>query len=149
MLNKVTLIGNVGQDPEIKTLPSGNHVANFSLATTEYWKDKSGQKQSSTEWHRIVVYNENLVKLIEKAVHKGSKLYLEGTIRSRKYTDSNSVERVSYEILLQAGAELKLLDSKPANSKNGSEDEHNYSQQSSNNNSSNTNNIEIDDDMPF
>lgn len=115
MLNKVTLIGNVGQDPEIKTLPSGSHVANFSLATTEYWKDKNGQKQSSTEWHRIVVYNENLVKLIEKAVHKGSKLYLEGTIRSRKYTDSNNIERVSYEILLQNGSVFKLLGSLNAN----------------------------------
>jgi single-strand DNA-binding protein len=63
MLNKIILIGNVGQDPEIKTLPSGSHVANFSLATTEYWKDKAGNRQSATEWHRIVVYNENLVKL--------------------------------------------------------------------------------------
>lgn len=118
MLNKIILIGNVGQDPEIKTLPNGHRVANFSLATTEYWKDKNGDKQSATEWHRVVVYNENLVKLIENAVHKGSKLYLEGSVRSRKYTDVNNVEKISYEIILQNGSVFKLLESKNANAKN-------------------------------
>lgn len=118
MLNKIILIGNVGQDPEIKALPNGHRVANFSLATTEYWKDKNGEKQSATEWHRIVVYNENLVKLIENAVYKGSKLYLEGSVRSRKYTDINNVEKISYEIILQNGSVFKLLESKNANAKN-------------------------------
>lgn len=113
MLNKVMLIGNVGQNPEIKTLPSGGLVANFSLATTEYWKGKDGEKQSKTEWHRITVYLEGLVKLSEKHIHKGSKVYIEGSLRSRQYTDSQGVKRTSVEIVIQSyGDTIKLLDSK-------------------------------------
>ena len=82
MLNKVMLIGNVGTDPDIRTMPNGGRVANFSLATSEYWTDKNGQRQSRTEWHKIVIYSENLVKLTEKAIHKGSKLYVEGMINA-------------------------------------------------------------------
>ena len=117
MLNKVILIGNVGSDPDIRMFPNGGRVANFSLATSEYWTDKTGQRQSRTEWHRISVYNEGLVKLVEKAVHKGSKLYVEGTIRSRKYTSQqDGAERTAVEIALQGyDHTIKLLDPRPNN----------------------------------
>ena len=111
MLNKNILIGNVGDAPDIRTMANGGRVANFSLATGEYWTDKNGQRQNRTEWHKIVVYSENLVKLVEKAVHKGSKLYVEGTIRSRKYVSKDGTERTSHEIVLQGfDHTIKLLD---------------------------------------
>ena len=101
MLNKVILIGNVGGDPDVRTMPNGSRVANFSLATTEYWTDKSGQRQSRTEWHKVCVYAEGLVRLVEKAVHKGSKLYVEGSIKSRKYTSQqDGIERTIVEIII-------------------------------------------------
>ena len=116
MLNKVILIGNVGSDPDIRMFPNGGRVANFSLATSEYWTDKTGQRQSRTEWHRISVYNEALVRLVEKAVHKGSKLYVEGMIRSRKYTSQqDGTERTAVEIALQGfDHTIKLLDPRPS-----------------------------------
>ena len=115
MLNKVILIGNVGSDPDIRTMPNGGRVANFSLATSEYWTDKNSQRQSRTEWHKIVIYNENLVRLVEKTVHKGSKLYIEGMIKSRKYTSQqDGIERSIFEIVLQGyDHTIKLLDPRP------------------------------------
>jgi single-strand DNA-binding protein len=113
MLNKVLLIGNTGNEPDVKVLPNGSKVANISLATSENWKDKSGQRQSRTEWHRIVIYSEPLIGIIEKYVHKGSKLYVEGSLRSRKYEDSNGVSRTSVEIIVQGYSDtIKLLDKK-------------------------------------
>jgi len=159
MLNKVILIGNVGSDPDIRTMPNGGRVANFSLATSEYWTDKNSQRQSRTEWHKIVVYNENLVKLIEKAVHKGSKLYIEGTIKSRKYTSQqDGIERNIVEIVLQGyDHNIKLLDSRP---RDNSEVQQNYSSSnetlkeqngsgSSISDDKSQSDVEIDDDIPF
>ena len=84
MVNKVILLGNVGNEPDIKMMPSGGKVANLSLATSENWRDKDGNKQAKTEWHRLTVYNENLIKIIEQYIHKGTTLYIEGTLRTRK-----------------------------------------------------------------
>jgi len=102
-LNKVTLIGNLGADPEVRTLPNGGKVVNLSIATSENWKDKStGEKKEKTEWHRVVVFNENLVKVIEQYLHKGDKVYLEGQIQTRKWTDQSGVEKFSTEVVLNA-----------------------------------------------
>lgn len=114
MLNKVQLIGNVGRDPEVRRTNSGDAVISFSLATTEYWRDKSsGQRKDKTEWHNIVIWNEGLGQVAEKYLKKGSKVYLEGQLQTRKFTDRDGNERSTTEIVLQRfRGELKLLDGK-------------------------------------
>ncbi|MGB3388991.1 MAG: single-stranded DNA-binding protein [Pseudaminobacter sp.] len=109
-LNKATLIGNCGGDPEVRSMDNGSRVANFSLATSESWKDKNtGEKKERTEWHRIVVWNDGLVGVIEQYVKKGSKLYIEGEIQTRKW-EKDGVERYSTEIVLTGfGGRLILL----------------------------------------
>lgn len=108
-LNKVTIIGNVGNDPEIRSMNSGDRVANLSIATSESWKDKqSGEKREKTEWHRVVVWNEHLVKVIDDYVNKGDKLYIEGKLQTRKWQDQSGNDRYSTEIVLQ-GFDGKLL----------------------------------------
>lgn len=107
-LNKVTLIGNVGADPEVRNLTSGNAVANLSLATSESWKDKNtGEKKEVTQWHRIVVWNDGLISVIEKYVSKGSKLYIEGQLQTRKY-EKDGVDHYTTEVVL-TGFDAKLL----------------------------------------
>ena len=96
-LNKAMLIGNVGQDPEIRTIPSGARVAQFSVATSRRWNDKSGQQQEKTEWHRVVVW-EKLVEIIERYVKKGDRIYVEGEIEYRQYQDKDGVTKYSTEI---------------------------------------------------
>jgi single-strand DNA-binding protein len=114
-VNKVILVGNLGQEPEIRALKSGSNVASFSLATSERYKDKSGQPQEKTEWHKIVCLREKLVEVIEKYVHKGDKLYLEGKLTTRKWQDNNGIDRYTTEIILDS---LTMLggksDSSPA-----------------------------------
>lgn len=101
-LNKVMLIGNVGKDPEIRSTTSGKEIANLTLATSESWKDKNtGEKMEKTEWHRVVVFNENLVKLVKNYVKKGAKIYIEGQLQTRKWTDASGIEKYSTEIVLQ------------------------------------------------
>lgn len=108
-LNKVQLIGNVGQDPEVRDLQSGNAVANFSVATSESWKDKStGEKKEITQWHRVVVWVDGLVSIVEKYVKKGSKVYIEGELQTRKWTDQNGVDRYTTEVVL-SGFNSKLV----------------------------------------
>ena len=108
-LNKVTIIGNVGNDPEIRSMNSGDRVANLSIATSESWKDKqTGEKREKTEWHRVVVWNEHLVKVIDDYVNKGDKLYIEGKLQTRKWQDQSGNDRYSTEIVLQ-GFDGKLL----------------------------------------
>ena len=96
-VNKVILIGNLGKDPEIRNLgSSGDRVANLTVATSENWRDKqSGERKEKTEWHRVVIFNENLVKVAENYLKKGSKVYLEGTLQTRKWTDNSGVEKYS------------------------------------------------------
>ena len=110
-VNKVILIGNLGKDPEIRTLGSGDRVANLRIATSETWRDKSsGERKEKTEWHRVVIFNENLVKVAENYLKKGSKVYIEGQLATRKY-EQNGVEKYSTEIVLQRfRGELTMLD---------------------------------------
>ncbi|MEI6987113.1 MAG: single-stranded DNA-binding protein [Rhodospirillaceae bacterium] len=113
-VNKVILIGNVGKDPEIRSFQNGGRSANFTLATSETWKDKaSGERREKTEWHRIVVFNEGLIGIIERYVKKGTKLYVEGAIETRKWTDQGGQEKYTTEVVLkQYRGELALLDSR-------------------------------------
>jgi len=111
-VNKVILIGNLGADPEIRTLNSGDRVANLRIATSESWRDRaSGERKERTEWHRVVIFNDNLVKVAESYLKKGSKVYLEGAIQTRKWTDQSGQEKFSTEVVLQKfRGELTMLD---------------------------------------
>ncbi|MEI7932497.1 MAG: single-stranded DNA-binding protein, partial [Alphaproteobacteria bacterium] len=111
-VNKVILIGNLGKDPEIRTLPSGEKIANLTLATSEQWRDKnSGEKKEKTEWHRVVIFNENIAKVAENYLKKGAKVYIEGSLQTRKWTDNAGVEKYSTEVVLQKfRGELTMLD---------------------------------------
>jgi single-strand DNA-binding protein len=111
-VNKVILIGNLGADPEIRTLNSGDRVANLRVATSEQWRDRnSGERREKTEWHRVVIFNDNLVKVAEQYLRKGSKVYIEGAIQTRKWADQAGVEKFSTEIVLQKfRGELTMLD---------------------------------------
>lgn len=113
-INKVILVGNLGQDPEIRTTQDGTKIASLSLATTENWKDKQTQEwQSKTEWHRIVVFNENLTNVCENYLKKGSKIYVEGQLKTRKWTDNQNMERYTTEVVLsKVKSELRMLDSR-------------------------------------
>lgn len=100
-LNKVMLIGNVGQDPEIKTLPSGKQVVNFSVATNRSWIDKaSGERKQDTQWHRVNSFNEGIVEIVGRYVAKGSRVYIEGEVRYRKFNDANGVEKWTTDIVI-------------------------------------------------
>ena len=113
-VNKVILVGNLGRDPEIRSMQDGGRVANLSLATSETWRDKtSGERRERTEWHRIVIFNERLLEVAEKYLRKGSKIYLEGQLQTRKWTDQQGQERYSTEVVLQRfRGELTMLDSR-------------------------------------
>jgi single-strand DNA-binding protein len=113
-LNKVILIGNVGKDPEIRTTQDGREIVSFSLATSESWRDKaSGERREKTEWHRVVIFAPPLVNIAKNYVHKGSKLYLEGALQTRKWTDQAGAEKMSTEIVLQNyNSVIVLLDAR-------------------------------------
>ena len=119
-VNKVILVGNLGRDPEIRSMQSGEEIAQLSLATSETWRDKaSGERKERTEWHRVVIFNENLVKVAKSYLKKGSKVYIEGSLQTRKWTDQSGQERYSTEIVLQKfRGELTMLDGR-----GGGEDE--------------------------
>jgi single-strand DNA-binding protein len=110
-VNKVIIVGNLGKDPEIRTLNSGDRVANLRIATSEQWRDKaSGERKEKTEWHQVVIFNENLVKVAENYLKKGSTVYIEGSLQTRKWTDQQGVEKYSTEIVLQKfRGELTML----------------------------------------
>ena len=112
-VNKVILVGNLGKDPEIRTLQSGTKVANLSVATSETWNDRqSGERKERTEWHRVVIFNERLADVAERFLRKGRKVYLEGAVETRKYTDQAGQEKYTTEIVLRNfRGELVLLDS--------------------------------------
>ena len=112
-VNKVILIGNVGRDPEIRQSADGRKIVNLSLATSETWKDKAGERQEKTEWHRVVIFNQALADVAERFVKKGAKLYVEGSLQTRKYTDGSGVEKYSTEVVLgNYRGEMTLLDNK-------------------------------------
>jgi len=100
-VNKVILVGNLGRDPEIRSMPNGDRVANLSVATSESWKDKStGERKEKTEWHRVSIFNDNIVKVCESYLKKGSTVYIEGSLETRKWTDQQGVEKYSTEVKL-------------------------------------------------
>jgi single-strand DNA-binding protein len=112
-LNKVCLLGNCGDDPEVRSLNNGGEVVNLRIATSETWKDKDGARQERTEWHRVVIFNENLGRVAKSYLKKGSKVYLEGQLQTRKWQDQSGSDRYSTEIVLQKfRGELVLLDAK-------------------------------------
>ena len=120
-VNKVILIGNLGADPEIRSLGSGDRVANLRVATSETWRDKSsGERKEKTEWHRVVVFNENIVKVCENYLKKGAKIYVEGSLQNRKWTDQSGVEKFSTEVVLQKfRGELTMLDGRGGDAEQG------------------------------
>jgi single-strand DNA-binding protein len=111
-VNKVTLIGNLGRDPEVRHLNSGEPVVSLRIATSESWKDKdSGERKEKTEWHSVVIFNENLARIAEQYLRKGSKVYVEGQLQTRKWVDQSGVEKYTTEIVLQRyRGELTILD---------------------------------------
>jgi len=115
-VNKVILVGNLGRDPEIKAMPSGSSIANLSVATSESWRDKaSGERKEKTEWHRVVVFNEGLVRIVEQYLKKGSKVYIEGQLETRKWQDKDGNDKYSTEVVLRNfNSTLTMLDGKSA-----------------------------------
>jgi len=111
-VNKVILVGNLGKDPEVRRMTSGDPVVNLSIATSESWRDKaSGERKEKTEWHRVVIFNKNLAEVAEKYLRKGAKVYVEGQLQTRKWTDKDGAEKYSTEVVLQNfRGELTMLD---------------------------------------
>ena len=153
-INKVTLVGNIGNEPEVKTFQNGNKVVNLSLATSERWKDKeTGDMKTNTEWHRVVIFNPILADIAEKYVKKGSKIYLEGQLQTRKWQDSNGTDKYTTEVVLQNyRGELLLLDRTNDNSsfkdiENQSGTPQDFNKGSKSETPKNIENL--DDDIPF
>lgn len=123
-VNKVILVGNLGRDPEIRQFPNGGSVASFTIATSESWKDRtSGERKEKTEWHRIAVFSEGLVKIVERYLKKGSKVYIEGQLETRKWTDNTGQEKYTTEVVLRNfGSTLTMLDGRDGGSRGVSED---------------------------
>ena len=120
-VNKVILVGNLGDDPEARSLNNGGEVVNLRVATSENWKDKDGNRQERTEWHRVVIFNENLGRVAKSYLRKGSKVYLEGQIQTRKWQDQSGADKYSTEVVLQRyRGELVLLDSRDGSGGGGS-----------------------------
>lgn len=112
-INKVILVGNLGTDPEVRAMQSGDRVANLSIATSESWKGKDGERQERTQWHRVVLFNQALVGVAERYLKKGSKVYIEGQLETRKWTDQNGQEKYTTEVVLRPyRGELTMLDSR-------------------------------------
>ena len=147
-INKVILIGNLGKDPEVRQTQTGVKVVSFSIATNEVWRDKStGERKDRTEWHRVVVFNEHIAEVVEKYLKKGSKIYLEGQLQTRKWTDQQGVERYTTEVMIpRFRGELTMLGSNTE-----SVEQENFlaptpAQQTRQNKDTN---LPVDDDIPF
>jgi single-strand DNA-binding protein len=124
-VNKVILVGNLGRDPEIRSFQNGGRVANLSLATSESWRDKaSGERKERTEWHRVAIFNDRLVEVAEKYLKKGSKVYIEGQLETRKWTDNSGQEKYTTEVVLrQFRGELTMLDGRGGGGGGGGPDD--------------------------
>ena len=144
-INKVIIIGRLGKDPEIRRMNSGDPVVNLSVATSESWRDKdTGERQERTTWHRVVIFNEHLAKVAENYLKKGSQLYLEGSLQTRKWTDQSGQEKYSTEIVLQKfRGELTMLDGKPETGGGG------YSEPNPDAPKEDFRNADLDDEIPF
>ena len=156
-VNKVILVGNLGKDPEIRTLNSGERVANLSLATSETWRDKaSGERKEKTEWHRVVIFNDNIVKVAENYLKKGSTVYVEGSLQTRKWTDAQGVEKYSTEVVVNKfKGELTMLggrgDSAGGGASRGGDDDYSsgFSTGGANKPSGPKESYDLNDDIPF
>ena len=152
-VNKVILVGNLGKDPEIRSLNSGDKVANLSIATSETWRDRnSGERKEKTEWHRVSIFNDNLVKVAENYLKKGSKVYIEGAIQTRKYNDASGAEKFATEIVLQKfRGELTMLDGRGDGEGGGRGMEDGYSSgpRISSSAPKETFSADLDDEIPF
>ncbi len=142
-VNKVMLIGHLGRDPEIRRMNNGDQLCNLRLATSETWRDKaSGERRERTEWHQVVIFNENLVRVAEQYLKKGSKVFVEGQLQTRKWTDQGGVERYTTEVVLtRFRGELVLLDSRGRDDAGGTE------RQDSSGGAATRR--EVDDEIPF
>ena len=153
-VNKVILLGNLGKDPDIRSMNSGNKVASFSLATSKRWKDKATQEQKDkTSWHNIVVFGDGLVGIVEKYVRKGSKIYVEGELQTRKWQDQEGKDRYTTEVVLQGyNCNLTLLDSRSSSNDNVEEltkPSQNATDFDNSISSQNTDSSDDEDDIPF
>lgn len=146
-VNKVILVGNLGREPEARAMQNGGKVVTFSLATNESWRDKAtNERRDKTEWHRVVIFNQNLGDIAEKYLQKGSKVYLEGQLQTRKYTDQSGQEKYTTEVVLQAfGSTLTLLDSR----RDGPSSEYDSPATDTSLPSEDTTAAGLDDDIPF
>lgn len=145
-VNKVIILGNLGRDPEIRSTQGGTRVATLSLATSESWRDKtSGERKEKTEWHRVVIFNDGLVDVVEKYLRKGSKVYVEGKLQTRKWTDKDGAEKYSTEVVLGPfNSTLVLLDSK-----GGGRDEDEDQDQRQSARRAPAGRDDLDDEIPF
>ncbi len=149
-VNKVILLGNIGKDPDVKAMQSGSKLATFSIATSKRWKDKQTQEfKDKTEWHRVVVFGDGLVDIVEKYVKKGSKIYIEGELQTRKWADQQGNDRYTTEIVLQGfNSTLTLLDSKNSSSSSSEKSIENVPDNQDADASSESDSS-IEDDIPF
>ena len=141
-VNKVILLGKLGQDPDVRTMQSGKKIATMSIATSDSWKDKdTGEKKEKTEWHRIVVFNEGLVGVVENYIKKGTKLYIEGALQTRKWTDDSGTEKYTTEVVIQGfGGRIDIVSAK------GNNQEHLESQDIADSNDASEKKIDSKDD---
>jgi single-strand DNA-binding protein len=155
-INKVILVGNLGNDPEIRTSQDGKEIANFSIATTESWKDKNtGERKDKTEWHRVVIFNQPLVTIAKQYLKKGAKVYLEGALQTRKWVDNNGVDKYTTEVVLQGyNSNFTMLDNTGTSPQSGGQEYAPQKSASNSNANSKSNNLqnfedEFDDEIPF
>lgn len=150
-LNKVTLIGNLGKDPEVRTFNNGGKVCNFSIATSESWKDKqTGEKKERTEWHNISVNGEGLVGVCERYLKKGSKVYIEGKLQTRKWKDRDGNDRYSTDVVLSGfGGKLIMLDSRQGGGGSGGSGGYSSGGGGSSSNEKPKDDFDLDDEIPF
>ncbi len=152
-VNKVILVGNLGRDPEIRTFQNGGRVAHLNIATSESWKDKAtGERKDKTEWHRVAVFNENLIGVIERYLKKGAKVYIEGALETRKWTDQSGQEKYTTEVVLRPfRGELTMLDGKGGGGSSGSGDAFGLTGDAGGSASLGgpTGGSDLDDDIPF
>ena len=150
-VNKVIIIGNVGRDPEVRSFQNGGKVCNLTVATSEAWKDKaSGERKEKTEWHRVTIYNEGLVRIAEQYLKKGSKVYIEGQLQTRKWQDQSGADKYSTEIVLQGfNGTLTMLDGPSGEAKGGNYDAPNQGDKEPSGGGNANSGRDLDDEIPF
>ena len=150
-VNKVILVGNLGADPEVRSMQNGKEVCNLRIATSESWKDQSGERKEKTEWHRVVIFSEGLVKVAKSYLKKGSKVYIEGALQTRKWTDKDGQEKFNTEVVLQGfGSTLTMLDGPTGGgASRGGDNQNDYGAPSGGGRSNAPSSAALDDEIPF